>query len=412
MADFPIVLSEVVDNTTDVMAKYVNNIEAKLGIGVGTAANAAGGSILTKTDVTGETLWLEPLDSFKRQALLNSNFDVFQRGIITGESWTNPASDSSHMDLYRLSYGYDGGTPPTNIVYSREKLTPGDIPGSFFHLRIAPDGAGTKFGASMYSNYYQKVEHANRYLAGNGKKVTISFYARSSIANKKLGFYLTQNYGTGGTPTAQEVIVGHTWTLTSSWVRYSFTLTTNTHAGKTFGTDNNDHMALVFVLAWGTGTFATRVDSAGVGETFVGAGNIDIAQIQLCAGDIALPYSPKMPLRELADCQAYFIRISSADNAFASFGTGINSTTTTNKPILSLPVTMRADPVFSCSAVDDFVVNHGGTTTQTTNVTADRTTRNVATIVATVASGLTAGDAGTLLANNKTTAFMDFSADL
>ena len=40
MSDFPTVLSSVIDNTTDVLAKFINNIEAKLGIGAGTAASA------------------------------------------------------------------------------------------------------------------------------------------------------------------------------------------------------------------------------------------------------------------------------------------------------------------------------------------------------------------------------------
>lgn len=32
MSDFPVVLTNAVDNTTDVLAKHLNNLEAKVGI--------------------------------------------------------------------------------------------------------------------------------------------------------------------------------------------------------------------------------------------------------------------------------------------------------------------------------------------------------------------------------------------
>jgi hypothetical protein len=51
---------------------------------------------------------------------------------------------------------------------------------------------------------------------------------------------------------------------------------------------------------WGTGTTATRVGSIGVGETFVGAGNIDISAFTLNVGDASLPFQPEQPRRWIA----------------------------------------------------------------------------------------------------------------
>jgi hypothetical protein len=235
--------------------------------------------------------------SMSRQAIINGNFDVWQRGVTV----TNPASGTFICDRWKIAHTF--AAPPANIIHSRQALTAGDIPNAFYHYRIAPDGAGTDAAANEYY-FSQLIENGTRYLCGNGKKVTVSFYARASVANKRLGVFLIQNYGTGGSPTANELINGTAITLTSSWVKYTYTFTTNTLAAKTFGTANNDILFLRFMPAWGSNYQAL----AGVAdtETFRGSGTIDIAQVQLCAGEYALPFCPKSFDDELRACQRYY----------------------------------------------------------------------------------------------------------
>ena len=55
---------------------------------------------------------------------------------------------------------------------------------------------------------------------------------------------------------------------------------------------------------WGTNYNALIGDSEA--EDFGGSGNIDIAQVQLCAGDVALPFMPKSFEEELRACQRYY----------------------------------------------------------------------------------------------------------
>jgi hypothetical protein len=45
---------------------------------------------------------------------------------------------------------------------------------------------------------------------------------------------------------------------------------------------------------------------ADTAEDFVGAGTIDIAQVQLNVGDKPVPYMPKSYAEELRDCQRYY----------------------------------------------------------------------------------------------------------
>ena len=178
--------------------------------------------------------------SMARQAIMNGNFDVWQRG--TSDTAT-AAANLFVADRWRETTLVDGGTNPT-LTRSRQALTPGDIDNSFYCTRLNTNGAGSSYGNGAFHYMLQPIENGNRFLCGNGKTVTLSFWARSDITDKKLGFYIYQSYGTGGSPSSTEYITGDNETLTSSWTKYTFTFTTNTLSGKTFGTNNDD----VFII--------------------------------------------------------------------------------------------------------------------------------------------------------------------
>lgn len=248
-------------------------------------------------------------------ALINGNFDVWQRGT----SFTN--SPNAYLaDRFMLSYSYDGGVAPSNVINSRQVLTSGDIPNAYYFYRIAPDGAGSSFGVNASYGTFQRIENGTRYLCGLGKKVTVSIWLRSSIAGKRIGVSLSQRYGTGGSPSASEILTGSIVTLTSTWTKYTFTFITNTLVGKTFGTNNDDYLQVGIYEAWGT-TTATTNFGGGTAESFVGAGNIDIAQVQLCAGDTALPFQPRSFGEELALCQRYYHKSAGHDDIFTGSAT-------------------------------------------------------------------------------------------
>ena len=239
-------------------------------------------------------------NSMARQAIINGNFDVWQRGVslTPGETATLFIADR-----WKIQQGADGGTLPT-VVHSRQLLTSGALYGSFYCYRVAPNGAGTSFGAGSYGWIEQRIENGVRNLCGDGKKVTVSFWAKSDIANKKIGIWALQNYGTGGSPSAAETLNGANWTLTSTWTKYTYTFTTNTLASKTFGTAFDDYLRIGIAYQWNT-TYDERV-GASTSEDYVGSGTIDIAQVQLCAGDVALPFMPKSFAQELQDCMRYY----------------------------------------------------------------------------------------------------------
>lgn len=236
-------------------------------------------------------------------AIINGNFDIWQRS--TSQAIA-AATETFVADRWKNLHNAGGGTLPT-ITVSRQQLTAGDIHKSFWYHRINVNGAGTSLGSGSLGRLFQLIERGTRFLCGNGKKVTVSFWARSSISSKKIGVSLQQNYGTGGSPSSAETINGGNFTLTSDWTKYTFTFTTNTLVGKTFGTDNNDHLRLAFYAMWGS-SLQSEVGASSA-ETYVGSGNIDIAQVQLNEGDTALDFNPRQIADEWLLCTRYFRKL-------------------------------------------------------------------------------------------------------
>lgn len=261
-------------------------------------------------------------DDIHRQAIINGNFDVWQRST-SSTAVTTGVYDLA--DRWKKWISADGGTLPTTITQSRQTVSAGELDGSKYYYRISPDGAGSGFGSAADHQIETLIENGNRLMCGAGKSVTVSLQARSSIANKKIGVAIWQGYGNGGTPTADEDIAGTSWTLTSSWTRYSHTFQTNTHVGKTFGTANDDLLGLSIFVMWGTGVFGSAVSSGGTAESYVGSGDIDIAQVQLCSGTVALPFKAKNIYDEIQACKRYCQRYGEDTNGIGiAIGHGIN----------------------------------------------------------------------------------------
>lgn len=344
--------------------------------------------------------------SMARQAIINGNFDVWQRGT----SFTTPSANSFTADRWQISYGVDGGTLPTTHTHAIGVPTPGDIFGSYFYHKLTVDGAGSGFGAGAYYQMNQRIEKGTRFLCGASKTVTVSFWAKSDIADKKIGVSLTQSYGTGGSPTTGESISGTNWTLTSTWTKYTHTFTTNTLVGKTFGSNADDFLQLEFWHMWNT-TYDATV-GASTNEDFGGSGVISIAQVQLCAGSVALPFQPKSYEDELRACQRY-CWVFSPSSVFSQVAAGnCNGTTTARTPIM-MPTELRTKPTLTATA-SEWQVEHGSTATTLTaiSIPSNQNDTQVVPLDLTVASGLTVGTAAILRANNSTSVKLILDAEL
>lgn len=244
------------------------------------------------------------LHSMARQACPDGgNFSIAQLVPTPGTEITNPANEAYPLfDLWVNRSYADGGTPPT-VKISQHVLTPGELPGSRYCLRTNVDGAGVNFGVISRHGTYICIEDGVRLLCGTDRKISVSFRARSDIVGKKVGCYVVQHYGTGGSPSTADTLVGDSFVVTSEFDLHEVTFSTVDITNKTFGS-NNDSMLLVhFIWQWGSSVGSSVGDTA---ESFVGAGNMDLAQVQINTGDIALPFEPMSYADELRACQRYY----------------------------------------------------------------------------------------------------------
>ena len=241
--------------------------------------------------------------NMSKNAIMNPEAFLWQR-FTAATGTTNPASDTSTADRWKSIYSVDGGTLPTTIIHRRATLTAGESYGLQHAYELNYDGAGSGFGANAYYCTYQKIENGTQKLCGAGKYITLSFWAKSNVAGKKIGVYVNQTYGTGGSPSGTEVLTGTTFTLTSTLTRYSCTFATNTLTGKTFGTNNDDSLQILFTHQWGS-NFGAYMNT-GVAETFVGSGYTYVTGVMVSAGSFPFKYTPTPIGEEISRCQRYY----------------------------------------------------------------------------------------------------------
>lgn len=350
-------------------------------------------------------------DTLDNNYIIDGNFQIAQVNPTVGTEITNPATGSYPVfDLWRTNFDANGGTFPT-VKHSQQLITSGSVPNSKYCHRINVNGAGTSLGASSYYALNHIIEHGTQNLCGLNKKVTLSFYAKSTISNKKIGVHLEQNYGTGGSPSGAEVITGNKFTLTSSWAKYTHTFTTNTLVGKTFGTGSDDFVRVAFLSQWGATTASVVGDVSA--ETFVGSGDIEIAQVKLEPGDTATTFMPRPYDVELRRCQRYLFNMDALNNVLTTYSVGGNgySSTVVNGFGILFPTRMRIAPVISSqSAANTFWLSNATATLTPTAVAIDRSTPFGCAMSVTVASGAVAGTHYVLLSANTTASYLRFDS--
>jgi hypothetical protein len=224
-----------------------------------------------------------PLAGF-RNAIINGNFDIWQRGTsFTGteygaDRWINTVVGSS-------------------CTMSRQAFTPGqtDVPGEpTYFCRMAVTSVA---GAGNIAILTQVVEDVRTFA---GQQITVSFWAKAD-ATKSIAIETTQNFGTGGSPSALVLGMGVTKVLVgTSWQKITFTTTVSSIGGKTIGSDGNSRLGFNIWFDAGS-NFNFRTDTLGQQS-----GTFDIAQVQVEAGPVATPFERRPIGVELALCQRYY----------------------------------------------------------------------------------------------------------
>lgn len=249
------------------------------------------------------------------------------------------------------------------------------------------------------------------------QQLTLSFWVKSNVT----GTFIAD---LADLDNSRHVAASYTISASATWERKTITFPADTTGA--FDNDNAASLAVNFWLGAGSTynggsslgtTWNTTTNTRAVGGTNLGAATNNYWQItgvQLEVGPVASAFEFKPFGQELRECQRYYWRQNADATAvyarFSGYGSA-QGTTEANIPV-PLMTQMRATPTAIDSA--NIAVVDGQTLTATTalTLTANANTRNIAVVLATVASGLTANRSYSLLANNNSGAYFGLSAEL
>ena len=219
-----------------------------------------------------------------RNAIINGNFDIWQRGT----SFTGSVYGPDRWFHSRV------GTTHT-VTQQAFTLGQTDVPGepTYYCRTVVSSVAGAGNAALLV----HKVENVRTFA---GQQVTVGFWAKAD-ATKNIAVDLAQDFGSGGSPSARVTDIGVTKiSIGTNWQKVTVTATLPSISGKTLGTDNNDY--LQFDIWFDAGSnFNARTDTLGQQS-----GTFEIAQVQVEPGPVATPFERRPIGTELALCQRYY----------------------------------------------------------------------------------------------------------
>lgn len=331
-----------------------------------------------------------PVAAFNRNAVLNADFFLNQRAFTS-----NTTTGAFNFD--RWFQQNSGGT----CTVTPQTFTPGAAPigGVFEGRNFVQLVTATQVAAGDYAILTQRIEDVTKFA---GQQITISFFAKVAIASS-IGVEIQQNFGTGGSPSATVSTPIAAKAITTSWARYSVTVTVPSITGKTLGTTaNTSYLELNLWISSGA-TNATRASSIGIQNT-----TFSIFGVKLEAGVTATNFAIAHDSigAELSACQRFYYRNS------AALLSGYANTTTVAFANIDVPVNMRATPTLGTDGTaGNYNITYAGSLSTACSVVptlnGGGNGQNVQ-LSFTVASGLTAGQGVTC----KATTYLEFIAEL
>ena len=253
-----------------------------------------------------------------RNLIINGSMDIAQRG--TSHTTTGYGS----LDRYYLALSGASATMSQQTFSTSDRNSLGFEK----YLKLAVTTANNNCGI------FHKIEASNA-VRLVGKKATLSFYAKGT--NPAGGSFTIMpawyNNSSGGGDNA----VAQSLTITSSWVKYSFTFTIPTPANTVI--DNNAQLSISIIQP--------------PGDTSTTAWELNLAGLQFEVGEVDTPFEHEDFGTTLIKCQRYF-QTDGGHRTIGSFGYITNGNNAFVKTYLVTP--MRATPtiVFSGNSGNGF----------------------------------------------------------
>lgn len=253
-----------------------------------------------------------PAFSFKNK-IINGNFEFWQRA----NTFTQTIASTSGSYMVCDRYFTYTDTSSTRVI-SRQEFTTNErnstepAKNSQYYHRVALTPSG-----STTFQFYQRIEGLRQFA---NKTVTVSFYAKADRAQTTNLFL----YGVSGGGSEDFLTSTQSYTLGTSWQKYTFTLAIPTiNTGWSFGATE---ALTVYLTQMTTSTAIT----------------IDFSQVQFEIGSVATPFELRPSTQELMLCMRYF-----QSYKYSGFISGPLTANAHRTTIPYLLVPMRAAPTLT-----------------------------------------------------------------
>lgn len=333
--------------------------------------------------------------------LHNAEFNINQRGLTVYDSQalgTSTFSNFYTLDRWRWSASSTAGTGATARVQITREVFAADqaeVEGSPRYFLRVTNLTTSAIASDRQHSLKQNIESVN--CVAN-KNITISFWARSSIAGKQIGVSLNPIQSTNGSrPGNSFTAPTQGFSLTSTWQKFSVTMRPALLSGFVVGTSGNDNMEFSIFLDY--------LPPSG-GTAFVGAwegtGTTDFACIQIENGVEATNFETRQFAIDLLICQRYYWK-----SQGQLFAIGYNDGFFPRQIfIFSTPVPMRAMPTVTSTSMS--IYDSGNVVTRAVK-TITVSAGNQLILIDYIASSTSTFPV--LLFNNGTTEFITASAE-
>ena len=354
-----------------------------------------------------------------RNMVINGGMNVVQRSAsVTG---IGAAAGYFTLDRWKIETGSSAG----RLTQTQTADGPNGISANCIKLDCTT--ADASIAADEYLLLTQVFEGQNLQRIGKGvagaKQVTVSFYVKANAAF---------TFGCELFDADNSRQITKLFDTTTGWVRHELTFPADVDDGSSpFADDNARSLDLNFWLhsgsAFTSGTLNTTAwvnndntkRAAGIDSFYSSTdNNFFITGVQMEVGPVATEFEQEDISTTQNKCFRYFQKMDSVGAVYQRYGVGLHFSTTGYSGIINLLAPMRAVPaVGTTGTAANYAINHNANSVTACNAvpslagTADNPKHTIG-IAVTVASGLDAGDYGTLISNNNEDSFLSFDAEL
>ena len=417
-----LVAGELAINTNDGKLFYkdssgvVQTIATKASAALGGSTTGTGALVL-QTSPTVTTPTIDKINtSVANTSLGAGNASIMKNRIINGAMVIDQRNAGASLNPSDGQYSVDRWKCRRDLTskYTIQQST--TAPTGFSNSLLVTSSSSYSVPSGAYYFLVQSIEGFNTADLGwgtaNAKTVTLSFQVQSS---------LTGTFGGSLNNSAENYSYPFSYTISSAntWTQISVTITGPT-AGTWIGSTNGTGINVNFGLGVGTSLSGTAGSwsangyySATGAVSVVGTNGATfyITGVQLEVGSSATGFEYVNYQTSLANCQRYYVQFL-GNNIYESLASGMSSTTQDGFAVVTLPVTMRSNPTLSYSTVSLLRWSELANAYNGTALGMDKASPKTPFIYISVASGMTSYRAGFITANNSTSAYVAFSAEL